>query len=585
MKRHKDSYPLFQFLADINRFVHPYRWRFWPAVLLRLSSDIARLYPVYAVGSVVALLSAGGEIDTQRIVVLLALWPVLLGYASLGHGYSKYIGNSTAEKAGLDAFFATLRHVYSLDLLWQETENSGNKLKRANRGYDGINRVLRNFFNVLIEASVNTVGILLIFVSLEPWIAASLLAYIISFYAVGTFLTFCASRQEYIVNKIEEDIEGVSFESLNNIKTLKALSIDRQIAQRIGTTLNRLKKAVVKRVALFQFRNGTLVAFYFLYQGAMVATITYWVLQGRAEISLLVVFVGYLDRVAESAWELADTTQELVISRVWIQRMMGILRIKPIIENPHVQQLSYPKNWRQLRISNVSFGYEDGVALKGLNLTIKRGEKVGIVGLSGAGKSTLFKLLLDLYEDYDGDICLDDVSLKDVERRSYIGHLAVVLQETELFNLSLEENIRLAAGTNSPASLKHVLRDAHLAELIERLPKSVDTVVGEKGVKLSGGERQRVGIARALYRNPDILLMDEATSHLDAHSEKSIQQALHTFFGKVTAIVIAHRLSTIKEMDRIVVLDQGRVAEEGTFTQLVRKQGGLFAKMWRAQKL
>jgi ABC-type multidrug transport system fused ATPase/permease subunit len=192
-----------------------------------------------------------------------------------------------------------------------------------------------------------------------------------------------------------------------------------------------------------------------------------------------------------------------------------------------------------------------------------------------------------LYHDYEGEIKIGEVDLKQINRSSYIDNLAVVLQDTELFDASLEENINIAGidGVDiSEKEMEKIYGTAYLTDLLIKLPEGKNTIVGEKGIKLSGGERQRVGIARALYRKPDILLLDEATSHLDADSEKKIQASLSEFFNDVTAIVIAHRLSTLKEMDRIIVLHEGGIVEEGTFEELLNK-GGHFTKLWKMQRI
>ena len=211
---------------------------------------------------------------------------------------------------------------------------------------------------------------------------------------------------------------------------------------------------------------------------------------------------------------------------------------------------------------------------------------MGIIGLSGAGKSTLFKLLLKQYENYTGDILLDDKPVKNITKESYLNLTAVVPQETELFNLPLKENITLAKPGQKKANekvLKKALKVAHIDSFLHKLKDGIKTLVGEKGVKLSGGEKQRVGIARAVYREPQILFLDEATSHLDVESERNIQDALHSFFKEVTAVVIAHRLSTIKEMDRIVVLEKGKILEEGPFDVLMKKKGR-FYELWQQQR-
>jgi ABC-type multidrug transport system fused ATPase/permease subunit len=536
--------------------------------------------------AILSAYQAGEPTDLSRIWLLSGMWVVLMSFQSLAHASAKFIGNNVAERVGIDAYLKTLKHLFTLDLDWHEQENSGNKLKRANRGSEGLNRMIRRFFNVVIEAGVNTVGIAIIFLALDWRMSLALTAYMVSFYMIAVKLTSRAGKQEYVVNKIDEDLQGVSFEALNNIKTLKALSLNHKVSAMISKILDKFRDAVSLRVQLFQARNGILVWYFWMFEIAAITYIVRGIIHGQYELAFLVLFVGYLQQVVESTWEIADATQDMIIFKIWVQRMMSILHTAPVIEHPELKQDLYPNDWQELKISNLNFSYEAGAALQDINLTIKRGEKVGIVGLSGAGKSTLFKLLMDLYENYDGDISLGNTSLKNMQRQNYIQHVAVVLQDTELFNASLKDNIELVGVEGrSKANLSEVLKVAQLQDLVESMPKGQDTVVGEKGVKLSGGERQRVGIARALYRQPDLLLMDEATSHLDVHSEKKIQTALEDFFEQVTAVVIAHRLSTIRAMDRIVVLQAGRIAEEGKFEDLIAKPNGVFAKMWQEQKL
>ncbi len=237
-------------------------------------------------------------------------------------------------------------------------------------------------------------------------------------------------------------------------------------------------------------------------------------------------------------------------------------------------------------MKNLSFAYGKAKVFENLSFRINRGERIGIVGLSGAGKSTLFKLLLKENEDYTGEILFDGVPLRKIKKSSYYKQAAVVLQETEVFNFSLKDNITIAnsAQAKHRAALKKALDTAHVSEFVRRLPAGVDTMIGEKGVKLSGGERQRLGIARAIFKQPEILFLDEATSHLDLESEEKIQDSLHQFFQSVTAIVIAHRLTTIKDMDRIFVLEQGQLIESGSFADLYSKQGRFF-ELWEKQKI
>ena len=462
-------------------------------------------------------------------------------------------------------------------------------MKRIDRGSDGINTTIRRIFDVLIEVTVNIVGITIIFFTLEPLVSGSLVLFIVVYFLVGTCLLKRAMKQEQIVNKAGEDLGGITFEALNNIQTIKSLSIDRGVRRIVSKRIIPLIQKIRRRIFLYQSRGIVLLTFESVFGFIIVSVIVWGIFEDRYDIGFLVLFTGLFQRVSSSTRELTDVTQQLALSKIWVSRAMAILKTQPKIESPVKvsKQVAYNSQWKRLEVRNLQFAYKKKNALDNVSFTINRGEKVGIVGLSGAGKSTLFKLLLDLYENYQGKILFDKIPLKHIQRQSYIDHVAVVLQDTELFNMSLRENIETAAVkgiSSSSGLLEEVIQMARLNDVVEDLPYGANTMVGEKGIKLSGGQRQRVGIARALYRQSDILLLDEATSHLDAHSEKEIQKALQGLMHKFTTIVIAHRLSTIKAMDKIVVLEKGRVVERGSFVELLKKEG-VFTRMWQDQKI
>jgi ATP-binding cassette subfamily B protein len=296
-------------------------------------------------------------------------------------------------------------------------------------------------------------------------------------------------------------------------------------------------------------------------------------------------FYGYFGALTGSIGNFSDVAQEVATYKANIGRLTEMLD-EPITIDNEKDKVQFPPVWQFITIKNLSFTYGDTPVLRSIDLEIKKGEKVGIVGLSGAGKSTLFKLLLKEYENYEGEIFIGEIPLKTIKKSSYVEHMAAVLQETEVFNMSLKQNITLA---NSNAADNEILFDqaldiAHVKDFLPKLKDGVETRIGEKGVKLSGGERQRLGIARAVFKQPEILFLDEATSHLDIESEQKIQDSLKKFFKNVTAVVIAHRLSTVKEMDRIIVIEGGKIIEEGTFEKLYANDGR-FRDFWDKQKI
>ena len=582
-------YPFRQYIRDLSYYITPYRRQFFIGALIRLTSDIARLYPAWAISRIVLILTQHPPGFEKELLTIFITWGIVTTYYSVTHNLCKFLGYQVAEKASLDIYKDSLSHIFKLDFAWQERENSGNKMKRIDKGLDGVNTTIRRFFDVLIEVVVNTIGITIIFFTLDPAVSISLVFFILTYFAIGTYLLKRAINQEQIVNKASEDLGGITFEALNNIQTIKSLSIDRGVRRIIRKRIISLIQKIRKRIFLYQSRNAALLILEAGFEFIVTAVIAWGIVRGHYDLGLLVLFIGLFQKVSSSTRELTDVTQQLALSKIWISRVMAILKTQPRIENPEKvsKQLSYPSEWKNLQLSNVRFAYNKKSALENISFSVQRGEKVGIVGLSGAGKSTLFKLLLDLYENYQGQILIDHTPLKHIQRQNYIDNVAVVLQDTELFNMTLKENIEIASVKKVPSNsnlLNEVIRMAHLEEVVRELPYGVNTLVGEKGIKLSGGQRQRVGIARALYRQPDILLLDEATSHLDAHSEKEIQSALQGFMHKFTTIVIAHRLSTIKAMDKIVVLEKGIVVEEGGFEELLNKQN-VFARMWQDQKI
>jgi ATP-binding cassette, subfamily B, bacterial len=296
-------------------------------------------------------------------------------------------------------------------------------------------------------------------------------------------------------------------------------------------------------------------------------------------------FVLYTAFAAAGLGQLSEVWGEVSAASGAAERLFEILRVSPDITAPASPRALPAPARGDVAFDNVSFVYplrKDVPAIEQVSFAVRAGEKVAIVGPSGAGKSTLFHLLLRFYDPSSGTISYDGVPVREADLQAVRSHIALVPQESVVFAASARDNIRFGRPEAADAEVERAAELAHATEFIRRLPGGFDAPLGERGVTLSGGQRQRIAIARAILRDAPLLLLDEATSSLDAESETLVQTALEELMRHRTTIVIAHRLATVLSCDRILVLDQGRIVEQGTHSELV-VAGGLYAKLARLQ--
>lgn len=579
-------YPFTKLIKDVWRFIKPYRWRFIGGSIADFVSDLAWLYPAVAVAAIVNFFAAYHPGDSAR-----PLWIVfwLWGAASLarfgGLSLARYLCFQVGERVSLDARLKAIKHLFAVDLAWHERENAGNKIKRLDKGGEGYNQLIRIWVTNIIEIAVNFIGVTIVISLHSIYISIALLIFIIVYAIVSSPLLRRSTQAAQAVDEEDERFEGLSFEAVNNIRSVKVLGLAENLSGRITASAAELFSRVKRRIFWFQLRFVSLEAWGRTTKMLLLAATAYYVLRGWENVGFLMLVNYYFNRITESIGQFTSITQEIIISKNSIARLEHMLAV-PINIDDDTAKLDFPTNWKTLSLKNVSFAYGANIVLKNISFTIKRGERWGIVGLSGAGKSTLFKLLLKEEENYRGEILIDNIPLKQIKRSSFFHYAAVVLQETEVFNFSLHDNITITreAGPANALALASALKTAHVDDFLDRLPQGVDTLIGEKGVKLSGGEKQRLGIARAIYKQPQLLFLDEATSHLDLESEEKIKDSLHRFFQDVTAFVIAHRLTTIQEMDHIILIENGEILESGDFKTLHKKHGRFFA-LWEKQRL
>jgi ABC transporter fused permease/ATP-binding protein len=290
--------------------------------------------------------------------------------------------------------------------------------------------------------------------------------------------------------------------------------------------------------------------------------------------------------MAGSVGGLADTYSQLQKSIGATEHLLDILDEKPELDIQQAHRKSKKALQGKINFENVSFSYpsrSEFTVLKNLSFEIEAGKKLAVVGPSGAGKSTITALILRLFTPQEGSIKIDNQDLQSFELSEYRSQLALVPQDVLLFGGSIKENIRYGKPDATDEEIKEAARQANAHEFIKEFPDGYDTIVGERGTKLSGGQRQRVAIARAVLSNPAILILDEATSSLDSESEKQVQDALEKLMKGRTSVIIAHRLSTIQDADKIIVIDKGKLVEEGTHESLIKLENGLYKNLTQLQ--
>ncbi len=389
------------------------------------------------------------------------------------------------------------------------------------------------------------------------------------------------------VSMASSEVVAAGGDALSHGTTVKSFAGEANEAQRLDKAVNRWERAQLKSWDFFAPTNSIRNMLLAVTMGVLLLVSAHLYKNGAISIAIVALVQLYVIRLIAITIDISDLvkTYEQIMSRAY-QPVATMLVPNNVNDPARPKRLPKGQNLT-LALENVTYHYHEAasgqVAVDDFSLTIKPGERVGLVGYSGSGKTTLTKLIMRFMDTTSGVIRLGDIDIRNLPQKELRAHISYVPQEPLLFHRSIHDNIAYARPDASDEEVAKAAKAAYVDEFVEALPNHYQTLVGERGIKLSGGQRQRVAIARAILKDAPILVLDEATSALDSRSEKLIQEALWRLMKGRTALVIAHRLSTIQRMDRIVVMDKGRIVQVGTHEELLKQKKGVYAGLWAHQ--
>ncbi len=564
-------------------FVWPYRGRLMLAFVCLVVASVSMLGMPVAIRYVIDF-GFSQENQGSINIYFMALLGLALVYglfASLRYYLVMWIG----ERVVADIRSAVYQHVIKLSPTFFEVTRTGEVLSRLTTDTTLVQSVVGAGMSIALRSSFAVIGcLIMLFVT-----SAKLTLMILAMVPVVVLPVMLYSRKVRKLSRATQDrvadSSSLADESLNAIQLVQAFTLETLQGERFSDSVEQSFAAARRRLQVSSLLSGLIVVTAF---GAIVVVLwvgAHAVVNNTISAGTLVQFVFYATFLAGSTTALGEVWADVQRAAGAMERLMELLGAEPEIRAPSSPVALPSSGQGHIRLEHISFNYPsrpEQKALDDFSLEVKPGETVALVGPSGAGKSTVFQLLLRFYDPQQGSVYLDGVEISDADPGEVRKRIAIVPQNTVLFAETAMENIRFGRPGASDDEVREAAKAAIADEFIERQPQGYDTFLGEKGMRLSGGQQQRLAIARAILKNPPVMLLDEATSALDSESENLVQEALDHLMHGHTSIVIAHRLSTVIKADRIVVMDEGKIVDVGKHNDLIAK-GGLYARLAELQ--
>ncbi|MGH1346546.1 MAG: ABC transporter ATP-binding protein [Nannocystales bacterium] len=567
-----DKMPVGSRVRRLLGYAWPYRVRLLVAlVCLMIGSGLGLLYPAYF-GDVIDAAFKDKDVTalSQHSLTLVAIFAIQAVFVFFRHYMVSWVG----ERVVADLRVQLYRHLVTLSQTYFHEKRTGELLSRLAEDVGKVHGTVSSDVSMAARNALTLVGGISILLYTNLQLTLVMLA-VVPPLAIAT--VFFGRKIRLLARKAQDELAQANAElgeGIAGIETVQAFTREDFEVERYGQSVARSFELFIKRVlagawfmSLSSFLAFSAIAGIFFLGGRMVAT-------DAISPGDLTEFMLYTMMVAGSVGAVAGIWARLQAALGASARLFEILDTQSdLVESETPTSLE--KIEGHVLFDEVSFTYgdRDAAVLEGVSLQIEPGETCALVGSSGSGKTTIARLLQRMYDPTQGAVTLDGINVRDVALEELRGLMAVVSQEPILFSGTIRDNIRYGDLTASDADIERAASMANADGFIREFPEGYDTKVGERGVQLSGGQRQRVSIARAILRDPKVLILDEATSALDAMSEGLVQEALEKLQAGRTTLVIAHRLSTVRDADRIVVLDRGRIVEAGTHSALMENKG------------
>ncbi len=565
----------------IFRFILPYKTTFFVGILflfLSLSTNI--IFPKL-IGEIISVIQKESDYSLNQVILVLITVLVLQSFFSFGRIFFFSI---VSEKSMADIRRTLYSKIVSLPVSFFEQRRVGELMSRITADVQSLQDVLA-FTLAELFRSIATVIVGIIIICFISW---KLTIFMLATFPVAIVVAMIFGRYIRKLSKKAQDelatANVIVEETLQSINVVKAFTNESLEVNRYGNALSNVVSAALKAG---RFRGGFVSFIIFALFGGIVGVVWYGatlVQSGEMPLAELMTFIIYTAFIGGSIGGLGDMYAQIQKTLGASERLLEILDEKSEVEiKPIASVVPLHGN---ISFQNVAFSYPtrpDVAVLKDISLDVAAGRKIALVGYSGAGKSTIVQLLMRYYHPQNGRVLVDGQDIQGFDITAYRQNIAVVPQEVMLFGGTIRENIAYGKPNATEQEIREAARKANALDFITSFPENFETIVGERGVKLSGGQRQRIAIARAILKDPKILILDEATSSLDAESEKLVQEALDGLMQNRTTIIIAHRLATVRNVDCIYVIKDGTILEAGTHEELALNENGLYANLIKLQ--